>query len=823
MSVASQSPANVALDSARSVLAQLRGKIQRYLFGEGLFATLAWIAAAFWITLAIDWTLEPPAFIRALMLLGVVGVSAWLLYRYWLSRSQVPMTDTSMALLLERKYRDFKDSLITSVELTERPQHAEAYHPLMLQHTQADAALMLKNVTVDDLINRGPLANKVLLTLFGIGSVVLFAVMQPEAFSTWKDRVLLLSDGLWPRKTFLEMEGFDASKIRKVGKDGETTILVKADLAKAPPSSVRIYYTNQISGERNVEEMFPLRSDGGYKFYQFKIADLKESLQIEVRGGDARLTGYQIQVVDNPILTDLKVTYQPPAYISSSPIVKDKLSGLVQIPQGSTVTLTAKSNKPLDQINIDLSQGADKPLTLTSGTTAESGQLVTLKNGTDLELQLGELAQDTQLIFRLRDLDQIASREVDVTRLNLGMVPDQTPIVSLRLAGISSAITPNAMLPIVGSAEDDHGLSQIWIEYFEEKSANSRQYQLPLPPLKNQDLRKNVNWNKEQNPELYRSYEPDKFLGLDLEAIQEREQNQASKPAAPMPMEEPKAGDMPPAAAAAPMLQPWKLNVGQKLNFVVKATDNSTLKGGPFTGAGERYQLEVVSPEQMAAILEAREVTLRQRFETIISEFTQTRDNLSAIRFRVVEKTDMLDPLDPEDVSEQANKKKLTPEEKQRLIDEERAALTSRALEKVERSAYEVQELSRAFLEILEEFQNNRIIKEQNETRLRNQIANPLSAVGVRMIDPTGKNKDTLKLRLLELQRVIADPNAGPKQQNATVVMADQLLVELKTILEKMLELEDYNQLLAKLRKVIEEQEKKAPEIKQIQKQKLLE
>ena len=55
--------------------------------------------------------------------------------------------------------------------------------------------------------------------------------------------------------------------------------------------------------------------------------------------------------------------------------------------------------------------------------------------------------------------------------------------------------------------------------------------------------------------------------------------------------------------------------------------------GGPFIGAGEKYELEIVAPDRLLAMLEARELQLRQRFETIIDEFTATRDLLARIDF----------------------------------------------------------------------------------------------------------------------------------------------------------------------------------------------
>ena len=50
---------------------------------------------------------------------------------------------------------------------------------------------------------------------------------------------------------------------------------------------------------------------------------------------------------------------------------------------------------------------------------------------------------------------------------------------------------------------------------------------------------------------------------------------------------------------------------------------------GPNVGSGEQWLLDVVTPEQLRALLESRELVLRQRFESIMQEMTETRDVLA--------------------------------------------------------------------------------------------------------------------------------------------------------------------------------------------------
>ena len=67
------------------------------------------------------------------------------------------------------------------------------------------------------------------------------------------------------------------------------------------------------------------------------------------------------------------------------------------------------------------------------------------------------------LLVSVTDTDGVASREP--YRVSLSVVRDEVPQVAVRLAGIGTAITPDAVLPLVGKITDDYGLDRAWFEY----------------------------------------------------------------------------------------------------------------------------------------------------------------------------------------------------------------------------------------------------------------------------------------------------------------------------------------------------------------------
>jgi hypothetical protein len=479
------------------------------------------------------------------------------------------------------------------------------------------------------------------------------------------------------------------------------------------------------------------------------------------------------------------------------------VTGLMQIPLGTKITLRASANKPL--VSAKVERAAEQGFEPVTTITQFSGN-----DRRDFSLELPPLVDDLRLQFRLHDTDGIDGR--NPVRLDLTAVPDEAPRVGLQLKGIGAAITAMARLPVAGDVTDDYGIERIWFEFQVDQSQPKSAAFLTTPGGKESLV------IAPESPEL-----------LDLKELQEaagivaERSAAADNPQAPDTADD-GAGDKPAAPQSDEELT-LTLKEGQRLALVVKAQDQSTLEGGPFIGAGERYELEVVTPDRLLAILEARELQLRQRFETIIEEFTATRDLLARIEFGA--STSAGDPdggneqpkgAEPEDVTgaepEQTKKpnesEQLTPAEKLASERASRALGAERTLENSQRAQHETRTVGMAFLSILEEMSNNRIDTPALAGRIKNEIADPLVAVA-------DKRLPVLIGRLGELQKLVDDAKLGPTKVAESVREADAILLEMQNILDKMLEMATYKELVERLRKLIEQQDQLNKETKQRQ------
>src|SRR5215471_7485883 len=179
-----------------ALLASLRTRIRGYVWAEGLAMLVTALGVAFWATLAFDWAFEPPWQFRLLMVSAVVVALIYLAYRFILRRAFRPLDDTNLALVLERRFRKYRDSLVTTVELGRHPDRAASFNQQMLRRTGRQADDLSQGVHLGDVFRLQPLVRSLGVAAALAVSVLLFAVVAQEAFATWVHRVVMLDPTL---------------------------------------------------------------------------------------------------------------------------------------------------------------------------------------------------------------------------------------------------------------------------------------------------------------------------------------------------------------------------------------------------------------------------------------------------------------------------------------------------------------------------------------------------------------------------------------------------------------------------------------------------
>ena len=689
-------PATPGIEAARGLLAALRRATRRWIWVESLALVCIAGAAIFWGTLLTDWLVEPPSewrlAVAAASLVGLVGlVLGKLVFR--LAR---PLPDSALATVVERGHPAFRDSLSTAIELADHPR--DDVDPRLLERTVAEAAALVDQVDQGKLFRRRRLMGLLLAGLAGAASIAGLALAQPAVADLWVRRHLLFHDDPWPRRVDLTPEGFVAGR-RVVARGSDVDVIVSvAAAAGAVPEVVEL--RSRGSGGWRTDRMgMRGAAVAGAQAFGHVLKGVTEDMAIEVRGGDARLRGLRLVVVDPPALERVEIGYTLPEYLGGGRR-QAAASRLVQVPAGAAVDIACTATKELSAATISaVSAGAEEVL----------ATLPERASGKAVMAAVGAVAGERTIVVRFTDTDGLVNREP--ISFVLAAVPDAAPEVAVRMPGISTAVTPRAVLPFVGTLADDHGLESAQVLL---RVADGAESTLPIGRVR-----------------------PGATL-VELTA------------------------DEPERVA----LEPLGLAPGRRLTATVVATDGCRLAGGPNVGSAEGWNLDIVAPEALLAMLEAREIILRRRFESCVADLAQGRDRLAAAGAAVEGDDDV-----------------------------------ARLAEAAARAAGETAEISGAFRLIRAELENNQLLSAELESRLVSQIADPLDRIAA-----------------TDLPAVAAAcRRRAPREE--VVRLTDAALARMRAVLDKMMELESFNEVVDLLRGLIRTQEEIRAETLRRQKQ----
>ncbi|MBN2292541.1 MAG: hypothetical protein JXM70_08960 [Pirellulales bacterium] len=712
--------------------------IRTYVYVEGTAQAVVLICTAFWCGLVVDWFFEPPLWTRGVLLVGFVFCLLSVIIKRIFSRLRVPLSDANIAVLLERRFTRLDDTLLTAVDLSgDIPLETEGFSSSMLQQTCREAEKRLESLSLGEVIRREPLRR--LLAVAGVlaVSVVLFALLASNAMGVWVRRSLLFYDEPWPRQASLSIEGF-TNGVKKVARGSDVEVVVKADCTRPlVPKTIEIRYRSE-GGSRHrtvmTREGDAQASGEPEQRYTHTFRGVLAPIELDIRGGDVLLEGLKLIVVESPTVEELSLECEYPSYMNRPPRTVPVISTVTEIPFGTRITVHGRAAKDLREVTVDASaSGKQMEQTFIKIDSKQPNQY------REFEHDLGVVREDMSITFNLLDTDDIKSCEP--VSLSFAVAPDLPPELSVRLRGIGTAVTPTAHLPVEGQVSDDHGIAKLWFEYAIDKASPTK-----------------------AKPDKVELFEPDG---------------------------NPTQIDLNPEEAALE-LGTLDAEAGQKLLVAICAADRFDLVDGPNRGSSQRWLLDIVTPAQLEAMLQARELVLRQRFEAIIEEVTETRDSLERIDFSDTE-------------GENADRGLAI-----------RTLRCERAIQNGRKNAHEVLGTAEAFDHIRLQLVNNRIDTEELRVRLEAGIAKPLKRIAEIMFPQ-------LELHLQELHGALDDMKTGPSKRDIAKKQIDAILLNMDEVLSRMMELEDYGQAIAILRSIIESQKKLGTQVKQQHKAKLRE
>ncbi len=715
--------------------------LRLYVLAEGIAAILLLLGVAFWLGLAIDWLLEPSPLVRGILWGAVLLGTGSVAYRFLFSRMGKSISDTSLALLVERKYPSFDESLVTTVEAGSNVDHELPANPALLRRTSAKAEQGVRNLDLLPIFRPQPLAWK------AAGATILWLLIfllvgsQSEVLAFYLQR-LQLSEVLYPRLVQLSVAGFeeiDGRQVARVAKDDSFELEVFASLEDEHEAPERVDLRYRLPDGRGsqddmikVGEAIAGRDES--QMFRYTLQSVNSDLQLDVVGGDDRIRDLWLQVVERPSVTKIVFDFVYPDYLDLAP-QNISATDRIEILEGTFSVCHVSSSKPLQSMSV-----YDPTNQREIFTKLDSN------DPTQAVFELEPSAEDRIFLITLTDLYGVENR--DPYRLVAAVVPDSPPEVNVGLSGIGTAITPQANIPWKGVVTDEYGLQDIWYETQIGATAPDR-------------------WSVAG--EFRGKQKFDRLPSLDLAEVD--------------------------GATNRPRID---LKPGEQLALSAQASDFYDLQNQAHVGRSQRYLLDVVTESELRSLLEKRELTLRQRFESIFEKMVATRELLDRIE---IGKYDSM--LQAEAV---------------RAIQRDRLRVGGCGQNAAQLS-HETLSVAEGFEGIVTELVNNRIDTEELKQRLAVNIAEPLREISEDLLPSFEETTKLLETTYVDKPEV----NSGQQElYQRAVLESDEIVDSMKRVLDRMLELESYNELVALLRSIVGEQKQLHDQTKEKRRAKLL-
>ena len=775
----------------RHKLSELRGLISRVIATQGIAVLLIWLLGSFIAFGLIDYLPtrfgadESPRIVRLIMLLIIAVGTLGILYHYFWNRWLVRWSDSALALAIERRYPEFQSTLVTTVQAANpsanlRSKDLDAIEhpnrPGMIELAARKAVEKITSIDVRSLVQLSTLQWELgllaaTLGLFGVGSLA-----YPDLVSHWSKRLFNLSDSPWPRRTSLGVVGLELDVPPFTNTPTRDRYLVPMEnnrLLAPKGSSVRLRAT--------AKDLLAEPYDKCALHYRDRAGNRGRASMLSYSNSNPRefiLDGPPLEAINDNLWFSI---VGGDARLSN--LVLETVDAPLALSTDLDVyypsylqrsTKTTWGNERLEFRNgMRLPQGtqvgfwirANKPIRKidvmqVAGTAGDDStkQFTVELDKPSLEFALPATVLLGNLFVELRLWDNLGLCSTRVQQYVIAATADKVPEIDFVLEGISTAITENAKLPVRSKIKDDYDLNQAWVE--------SR--------IDEQEIVKT---------ELQVDAQGSGDLDIDLKAMKD-------------------------SGLSTP-------SVGSVFSLMVGASDffdvppSADAPSIAHIGRSTPIQLSVVTEDQFLILLDRREAAMRRRLEQIISELGQLRDLLILTN----KNNNQVQEQAEEETSGTAEGKETPAQTRSRIL----LLRSQQASAQVSKSEGELKGVLSEISMLVAELINNRIDSKDRRERLGQKIKIPLEALLESKWKP-------FAMQITQLEGTIGKLTAEELsvQIDQSVANNNDIIAILNAILADMIEIQDLNEIIDRVRGLLDQQSKYLDRSKQEQKKSTL-
>jgi hypothetical protein len=475
MSQAVETPERDAIVRPSPALAEQLGAVrQKHLFvqcGGGVALALGALALALMAGALLDWWIELPWAVRALLLAADIALVGYILWNYVVVPYQEQPDDDSVALVVEKGKPEFRSRLIASLQLT-RPESAQPNMAMILvQRLVLETEKLADSMDFTEVISTERFKRIALYAAVFVGAAIFLYAKGEDVSRDLLRRALLSRDTPVPRKTRVVWTTGDL----KVGRGD--TILLEALAKGVIPENGTLVARYSIS--RSVEYPMDVNATNNTRFSR-AFENVQESFSYVVQLNDGRSRSAEVTVVDRPSLVGIECVQVFPEYTKLGTVKRSP--GDLLLLAGSKLQVKATANKAMQSVVVR-----------TVGVTNEIAAVVNTANAAE---SVAEILIPTNALsgfsVHLLDRDGFESRDDAIYRIDI--LPDKAPVVRITYPDRREELITQRATVLVGfEAFDDFAINKVFLKYRIE-GGDEKSVEMILEDTTQRAMRRRYDW-----------------------------------------------------------------------------------------------------------------------------------------------------------------------------------------------------------------------------------------------------------------------------------------------------------------------------------------
>ena len=357
------------------------------------------------------------------------------------------MSWSELAALADKAHPEWEDSLTSAVELND-PSQPDGFKgsPVMRQMLLEQTRQRVEELDLERVVSSRRAWRSVKL-----GSAACLLLAAPVFFAPSSYRQLwqrlLMPSGNWGTVGAWQIEVADGDRVVARGADVE--LLAKATKTgnAEPPKSLLLEWRDTVG----TTDRRAMPYDAARQAFATIVPHVMRDLKFHVSVERQQSRDYQVRVVEPPVVTQVRVDIEPPAYAGWPAQSLDGAVGAIRVFERSRLKFKLEFNKPIESASLVWRQG---------------GEPLTFDLAADKQSALMEMLADPKVFgpyaFAIADIHKLTNN--DIVPRELIVVADEPPHLIVK-GDQSAEVRPDDAVPIDVTATDDIGIGQLELHF----------------------------------------------------------------------------------------------------------------------------------------------------------------------------------------------------------------------------------------------------------------------------------------------------------------------------------------------------------------------